>query len=74
MKGALIDIFAHGGRAGPARPWRPSSPAAGLAEVAARIEKAITTSSVWGAGPEAAPDDVLMRGNILSPCIGNGIP
>ena len=32
----------------------------GLAEVAARIEKAITTPSVWGAQPEAAPDDVLM--------------
>jgi len=30
-----------------------------LAEIAARIGKAITTPSVWGARPEAAPDDVL---------------
>jgi DNA primase len=32
----------------------------GLAEVAGRIQRAITTPSVWGARPEAAPDDVLM--------------
>jgi DNA primase len=32
----------------------------GLAEVAARFARTITTSSVWGSKPEAAPDDVLM--------------
>jgi DNA primase len=32
----------------------------GLAEVAERIQKSITTGSVWGAKPDAAPDDVLM--------------
>jgi DNA primase len=59
IKGELIDIFAHGGT--------PDGEAMvaelgrrGLAEVAARIGKTITTTSVWGAKPEAAPDDVLM--------------
>jgi DNA primase len=32
----------------------------GLAEQVGRIEKAITTASVWGARPEAAPADVVM--------------
>jgi DNA primase len=59
IKGELIDIFAHGGT--------PDGEAMiaelgrrGLAEVAGRIGKTITTTSVWGAKPDAAPDDVLM--------------
>ena len=32
----------------------------GLAEPVARVRKAITTTSVWGARPDAAPADVLM--------------
>ena len=59
VKVALIDIFAHGGA-----PDRESMSAElgrrGLAEQVGRIEKAITTASVWGARPEAAPADVLM--------------
>jgi DNA primase len=59
VKVALIDIFAHGGD-----PDRESMAAElarrGLAEPMARIERAITTASVWGARPEAAPPDVLM--------------
>jgi DNA primase len=59
VKVALIDIFAHGGA-----PDRESMLAEltrrGLAEGVARIQKAITTVSVWGARPEAAPADVLM--------------
>jgi DNA primase len=59
VKVALIDIFAHGGD-----PDRESMAAElarrGLAEPVARIEKAITTASVWGARPDAAPADVLM--------------
>jgi DNA primase len=59
VKVALIDIFAHGGA-----PDRESMAAElarrGLAEPVGRIEKAITTASVWGARPEAAPADVLM--------------
>jgi DNA primase len=31
----------------------------GLADLASRMQKAITTPSVWGAGPQAAPEDVL---------------
>jgi DNA primase len=59
VKVALIDIFAHGGA-----PDRDSMAAElarrGLAEPVGRIEKAITTASVWGARAEAAPADVLM--------------
>jgi DNA primase len=59
VKVALIDIFAHGGA-----PDRESMAAElarrGLAEPVGRIEKAITTASVWGARPDAAPADVLM--------------
>ncbi len=59
VKVALIDIVAHGGA-----PDRESLAAElarrGLAEQVGRIEKAITTASVWGARPEAAAPDVLM--------------
>jgi DNA primase len=59
VKVALIDIFAHGGD-----PDRESMAAElarrGLAEPVARVEKAITTVSVWGARPDAGPADVLM--------------
>ena len=58
VKGELIDIFAHGAPDGEA--MAAALARRGLAEVAARIHKAITTPSVWGAGPEAAADDVLM--------------
>jgi len=59
MKGVLIDIFAHGGA-----PDRDAMIAEfgrrGFAELAGRIQKTITTTSVWGAGAQAAPEDVLM--------------
>jgi DNA primase len=59
VKSELIDIFAHGD--GPdAEAMVAELGRRGVAEVAARIGRAITTSSVWGAKPEAAPDDVLM--------------
>ena len=38
----------------------PSSPARGFAELMARIERSITTPSVWGARPDAAAGDVLL--------------
>jgi DNA primase len=58
VKSELIDIFAHG--AGPDGDAMAAELARrGLAEVAARIHKAITTRSVWGAQLDAAPDDVL---------------
>jgi DNA primase len=59
VKAALIDIFAHG-CATDAEGMRSELERRGLTEVAARIQKAITTSSVWGAAGGAAPDDVLM--------------
>jgi DNA primase len=58
MKSELIDIFAHGDGAD-AEAMLAELDRRGLGEVAARIGHAITTSSVWGAKPEAAPDDVL---------------
>ena len=59
IKGALIDIFAHGG-APDGEAMAAELGRRGLAELAARIHRTITTSSVWGVTPEAAPDDVLM--------------
>ncbi|HWF95484.1 MAG TPA: DNA primase [Xanthobacteraceae bacterium] len=59
VKVALIDIVAHEGA-----PDRESLTEElgrrGLGEQVGRIEKAITTASVWGARPEAAAPDVLM--------------
>jgi DNA primase len=59
VKVALIDIFAHGGAAD-RETMAAELARRGLAEPVARIEKAITTASVWGARPEAAPADVVM--------------
>jgi DNA primase len=59
LKAALIDIFAHDPGIG-ADTLRVELDRRGMGAVAARIEKAITTASVWGVGPEAAPDDVLV--------------
>src|SRR5262249_18764312 len=59
VKREVIDIFAQGD--GPdAEAMLAELGRRGLAEVAARIARTITTPSVWGARPEAAPDDVLM--------------
>jgi DNA primase len=59
VKAALIDIFAHG-NATDAEGMMAELGRRGLAEVSGRLQKAITTSSVWGATAVAAPDDVLM--------------
>ena len=63
LKAALIDIAAHS--AGHAAALDPEAlktelAARNLTEVMVRIAGAITTPSVWGAGPDAAPDDVLV--------------
>ena len=39
----------------------------GFADPISRTEKAITTASVWGAAPEAGPQDALMPGRSSSP-------
>ena len=59
VKVALIDVFAHGGAAD-REAMVAELERRGLAEPVARVRKAITTASVWGAAPEAAPADVLM--------------
>jgi DNA primase len=59
VKSELIDIFAHGA-ASDGEAMIAELGRRGLSEVAARMGKAITTPSVWGAKSEAAPDDVLM--------------
>jgi DNA primase len=59
IKGALIDIAAHT-PALDAAALKAELAARNLTEVVARIALSITTPSVWGAQPEAAPDDVLV--------------
>jgi DNA primase len=59
LKSALIDIAAHSAAAD-AQAIKAELASRNLTEVMERIEAAITTSSVWGARPEAAPEDVLV--------------
>jgi DNA primase len=58
MKSALIDICAHG--AAESEAIGSELDARGFADLVARIERAITTPSVWGAQPGAHAEDVLM--------------
>jgi DNA primase len=70
LKGALIDVFAHlAEEFGQDRKQDRDAEHAelhaelsrrGFANVLGRIERAITTPSVWGARPGAAADDVLL--------------
>jgi DNA primase len=64
MKSELIDIFAHGAAADGSAMIAELG-RRGLSEFAERIIKTITTPSVWGTQPEAAPDDVVMTWNQL---------
>ena len=58
LKATLIDVIAHAGALDPEGVIMELGKR-GLANVAARLNKAITAPSVWGAGASAAPDDVL---------------
>src|SRR5436190_1341510 len=58
VKAALVDIFAHGS-ATDAEAMMVELGRRGLGEVSERIQKVITTPSVWAAKAGAAPDDVL---------------
>jgi DNA primase len=63
LKGALIDIAAHSAShaaAFDAPALQAELARRGLAGTAARITSSITTPAVWGARPEAAPEDVLV--------------
>ena len=70
FKSALIDVFAHhfadelGQDAAAERADRAELAAElgrrGFADMLGRIERTITTRSVWGARPEAAANDVLL--------------
>ena len=59
LKGTLIDIAAHAAALDP-EALKAELSARNLGEVMERIASSITTPSVWGARPEAAPDDVLV--------------
>ena len=59
LKCALIDIAAHA-PAVDSEAIKAELAARHLSEVAERIAASITTSSVWGARPEAAAEDVLV--------------
>jgi len=71
LKSALIDILAHRFGHEASHEPRPETDAdraeltadlirAGFGDLLSRIERSITTPSVWGARPEAAPSDVLL--------------
>ena len=58
LKGILIDIYAHdGGIDGPR--LRAEAVARGVSDLLERVDKAITTNSVWALAPETGPADVL---------------
>jgi DNA primase len=59
VKSALVDIAAHAAAAD-AGAVRAELEGRGLAEIMDRIGSSITTQSVWGARPDAAPEDVLV--------------
>ena len=59
LKAALIDIAAHAAALDP-EGLRAELATRDLTEIAERIAASITTVSVWGARPDAAPDDVLV--------------
>ena len=61
LKSAIIDYVAPAMTATPdPAALRAELAAQGLREIMERIARAITTADVWGAGPDAAPDDVLV--------------
>ena len=59
LKGLLIDIYAQDEAIDGPR-MRAEVAARGLGDPLERMEKAVTTNAVWGASPEAAPEDVLL--------------
>jgi DNA primase len=62
LKGAIIDAFAQDIDAAAPEPevLRAALLRRGFAVLLDRLERVITTTSVWGAAPEAAPADVLI--------------
>ena len=63
LKAALIDVAAHSAdHAAALEPdtLRAELAARGLADTLDRVFAAVTTASVWGVRPDAAPDDVLV--------------
>ena len=69
LKAAVIDIIAQDNIAPDGTPDRDTMRvqliARGLADPLRRVEKAITSAAVWGARPEAGPEDVLSTWNQL---------
>src|SRR5581483_11099305 len=59
LKGALLELLAHDGDTDSEK-LRADLARRGESDLVARVARAITTPSVWGAGPDAAPEDVLM--------------
>ncbi len=59
LKGALIDIAAHSA-APDAETIKAELIRRNLNDTMERVAAAITTASVWGARPDAAPEDVLV--------------
>ncbi len=60
LKAALIDVLAHRDGEVDRTELIAEFIRRGFADLMARIERTITTPSVWGAGPQAAAGDVLL--------------
>jgi DNA primase len=59
LKGAIVDIAAHDGSP-ESKALQDELTRRGFAEAVEKVGRAITTGDVWGAGPEAAPADVVV--------------
>ncbi len=58
LKGVLIDIYAHDEGIDGQR-LRAEAVARGVGDLLDRVDRAITTNSVWALAPETGPADVL---------------
>ena len=59
LKGFLIDIYSHDEGIDGLR-LRAEVVSRGLGDLLERVERAITSNSVWGLAPESAPEDVFL--------------
>ena len=79
LRAGIIAAFAHDHHQSPepaeqAEKMRADLEAGGFSQVLQRVERAITTSAVWGAQPARRARTFFPPGTSWSPCIANGTP